>query len=204
MIMSKRKNNKNLFIYEPIDYNQFQNISWDTYEFISGIKYNLYGFEIDDEKQFISYVDQVETIVRKSQEYRIWTNIHPDLQCQVTGYTKEEYRKEIELHHYPYTLFEITSKIQLEIKNRYSLELNYIPTFIVQNEVITLHLLDIVPFVPLLKSYHRMYHQTPWEIPNEKIINNDLIPIWELFFNSEISFQKLILECLKIKQSRYY
>jgi len=49
-----------------------------------------------------------------------------------------------------------------------------------------------------------MYHQTPWEIPNEKIINNDLIPIWELFFNSEISFQKLILECLKIKQSRYY
>jgi len=50
MIMSKRKNNKNLFIYEPIDYNQFQNISWDIYEFISGIKYNLYGFEIDDEK----------------------------------------------------------------------------------------------------------------------------------------------------------
>lgn len=199
--MKRRRKKNDMFVYEPLDYEQFKNVLWELYEFISDMKYNLYTFDIDEEKQFEKYIQQIETIIRKSQEYKIWTNIHQDIQCQVTGYTKEEYRKEIELHHHPYTLYEITSKVQTDLKNKFSLDYNHIPTFIVQNEVITLHLLDIVPFVPLLRSYHRMYHQTPWEIPKEKIINNELLPVWDLYFEDKITLDRFIPQCLKIKHN---
>lgn len=173
--------------------------SIDKYEFISSMKYNLYDFDLD--KSFESFINSVEVLIRKSPEYKIWTNLHQDIQCQVTGYTKEEFRNEIELHHHPYTLWSITQKVQNDMKNEYQLELNQIPSFLIQNEVIKFHLLDLVPFVPLLKSYHRMYHQSPWEIPTDKIINNDIIELWDKYFEGLITRNMLIEKQLLIKNN---
>jgi hypothetical protein len=39
-----------MFVYEPLDYEQFKNVLWEPYEFISDMKYNLYTFDIDEEK----------------------------------------------------------------------------------------------------------------------------------------------------------
>lgn len=188
-------------MYEPLKYNEFLNQEIQNFNF-TVMKYNLYDFDGYDglSKSFDGFVSQVETIIRKSPEYKIWTNIHPEIQCQVTGYTKEEYRNEIELHHYPFSLYEITQKIQIEIKYKLGLELNLIPSFVVQYEVIKLHLLDIVMFVPLLKSYHRMYHQSPWVIPLEKVINGELNNIWEKFIDGEITSDDLIKLSLEQKE----
>jgi hypothetical protein len=37
-----------------------------------------------------------------------------------------------------------------------------------------------------------MYHQTPWEIPKEKIINNELLPVWDLYFEDKITLDRFI------------
>lgn len=167
------------------------------------IQHNIYDFEND--KKYSKYIQNIEKIIRTSIEYKLWILKNIDTQvCIITGLTKED-TKEIEFHHHPYTLFRIVDGVLDRLRNKHQKEiepliqendeqfsLNYIPTFYVQWEVIELHLLDLIPYVPMLKSYHKMYHENPYEIEKEKIKNYYMAEPLILYFNGELDKEDLI------------
>lgn len=64
----------------------------------------------------------------------------------------------IELHHHPFTLYDLIESLLNNIINQ-TYNLNTISSFIIQKHIQEQHLLDLVPFVPLTKTYHEQYHK---------------------------------------------
>jgi hypothetical protein len=51
----------------------------------------------------------------------------------------------------------------------------------------------------MLKSYHKLWHENPWEIEHEKVINNELIPIWNTFMMRKMDLDGFLYEVKKLK-----
>jgi len=65
-----------------------------------------------DEDSFEKLMKNVEKIFRNSKYYNLWVSLQreKDLRCIVSGVSYED-GGDLELHHYPYTLFSITRRI---------------------------------------------------------------------------------------------
>lgn len=196
---SHRKRIKYESPYELIDYSkQIKNdIEYRR------IQYNDIDFgNIKKQAIFIRYI---EKIIRYSYEYRLWVKVHlKDSVCIITKLSKED-NQDIELHHHPFTLFEIVEKvlglvengildknIDQQVFNSELYKKNYISTFEIQWKVIELHLLNLVPFVPMVSTYHKLYHKDHFDIKTEDIYNNQLIPYFEQFLNGELTLEELV------------
>lgn len=149
-----------------------------------------------DEDSFEKLMKNVEKIFRNSKYYNLWVSLQreKDLRCIVSGVSYED-GGDLELHHYPYTLFSITRRIQIDLINKE-------PTtslFVIQHYLQYIHVIDVVPYVPMLKSYHKLWHENPWEIEHEKVINNELIPIWNTFMMRKMDLDGFLYEVKKLK-----
>ena len=123
--------------------------------------------DFNDEKSLKKFIKKCEMIIRRSPEYKIWTDYVRNTLgyniCQITG----EYHNEttVEIHHHPISLF-------LYIK---AVVLSYIEndkefcSMDVCIDIIEDHYKLKVPFVLLITSLHEKYHNGFFTIPMEYV-----------------------------------
>lgn len=124
------------------------------------ILYNEYDFY--EEKNIIKYTKSIEKLFRSSIEYRRWVYIQNQyrvLKCPFTGITNELENGLLELHHHPITLYDICNIIIDSMLNK-EINLNNVSSFQICKKVQDQHMLDLVSYVPLTKTYHDQYHIT--------------------------------------------
>ena len=149
--------------------------------------------EIDStsEKQYKAFIKNIEKLIRSSQEYKYWVykqRSSKKLICPITKISGDLLKNQLELHHHPYTLFELVEAALEKLQADYMFNpkydkrfyvINQISSFDVAKYVIELHLIDIIPYVPILSSYHRLYHSgdLDYTFKPEDIINFEKIDI---------------------------
>lgn len=161
-------------------------------------------FDLNEEKPFSRYIKKLEQLFRLSYQYKFWVKMQyqkKQLICPFSGINGEVQYNLLELHHHPFTLYDIcilqqekAMRIYEENGNydpRYHI-LNQIPEFDVTRIVQDQHLIDLVPYIPLAETYHKWYHQTQqgdqWdqvEIKDEWIINFDKLELLDQFFTKD-------------------
>lgn len=127
----------------------------------------LYRTSFPTEKNYILFVKNVEKIIRGSIEYREWITITRDSygtwKCAILGNTIEQCS--IEVHHHPYTLFDIVSIVIYNKKEQFC-------TFNIAEEVMDLHFNFYIGFIPLTVSIHEQYHNNVITLPKKLIQGN--------------------------------
>jgi len=102
-------------------------------------------FTISTEDQLVYFINDIERVVRQSREYRAWCYYMKAKQEQssdvFTGYDSYEYNLTLEIHHVIF-LYDIVYITGLSMLNK-----------LTDTEDV------IIPIVPMLKSYHEMYHE---------------------------------------------
>lgn len=156
-----------------------------------------YSSDVSTSKKLTAFIKQCERLVRSSDEYRNYIaflreNVDMD-RCafleNVSNATNK--RVKIEIHHEPFTLYDIVSVI---ISNMMS---NNVPLndMMVADETMRLHYENKVGLIPLSKTIHQVIHS-----PNPKI----MIPINMCFgsfkdFVGEYEIPDHILDKLEAK-----
>ena len=118
----------------------------------------------DDEKAKTKFIKSVEKTVRSSMEYKKWltflkSTLSIDLQCYHTGNLPG--MCSLEIHHHPYTLFQLVDIAM------YNMQDELYTVFDLAKNVMKLHFMNLVGFVPLCISSHENYHNQILDIPIE-------------------------------------
>jgi hypothetical protein len=151
------------------------------------IKINKNGFDeeisfltkdFDSEKHLIGFVKNVERLVRSSIEYKRYIGfIRENLgfnRCLVLNKVDSE-SATIEMHHHPFTLFDIV----MAVVEKYRSNGDVFDTYIIAHEVMSLHYSNVIGVVPLSKTAHELAHSGSVTIPKEYVVGN-----YQLFYES--------------------
>jgi len=127
--------------------------------------------EFEDEKEFNRFIKSVERLVRGSPEYKEFINFARESLsanvCSFTGESEEE-TGDVEIHHYPLTLFDIVRAVI----DDYIFNDKEFSSFDIASEVINLHFKLNIGFVPLIGTLHKKYHKGNLQIPIEYVLGN--------------------------------
>ena len=131
----------------------------DTFPFSLSLK--IRNFE--NEAEYKKFVKNVEMLVRRCYEYKLWRNyIIEVLQintCMITNESIDQVT--VEVHHHIASLYTIVSAIvNKKIENNTDFH-----TFDIAREAIELHFKNKVGYVTLLKSIHEKFHNGYLDIP---------------------------------------
>lgn len=134
--------------------NQDINYNLMTIRSIPEFQNNTVINDIQDTKS----IQKVENLIRSSYEYSRYTQyLKNDLdmnQCSYFKNIESGNNIKIELHHSPFTLFDIT---QIVI-SKHILEQGFALEFDVANEVMLLHYQNLVGLIPLSPTVHELVH----------------------------------------------
>lgn len=124
-----------------------------------------------DEKEYKGFIKNCERLVRGSLEYKEFvsfcrSSLKADV-CSLTGENNEE-TNDIELHHYPFTLYDIC-KIVIDDKMYKEVKFS---SFDIALEVIKLHFCMFIGIVPLAGTLHKKYHNGFLDIPLQLVKGN--------------------------------
>lgn len=129
--------------------------------------YNTEDYDLFNEKDFKKYIDDIERMVRSSREYREavqymrkFINMNTSLFFKNVN-NIETAKIKIELHHYPFTLYDIA----LTVFNKRNRLQEPLDIELVAKEVAYLHYFLIVGLVPLSKTEHKLVHNQALFIP---------------------------------------
>lgn len=131
-------------------------------------------YDLNDSKSFDKYIADLERIVRNSFEYRQFIsylkNIEGMNECAVLEnvVNKAESKIGIELHHSPFTLYDICV-IVFRKRSAMNEDLNI---NMVAEEVLYLHYICWVGLIPLSETVHDMVHNAYFFIPTDKVRGN--------------------------------
>jgi len=120
-----------------------------------------------NEKQRVKFIKKVERLVRSSYEYRALVSyLHTGLGmnfCSFFNNISTDLGKKvgIELHHIPFSLFDIVSIIL----KKYETEEIPIDPLKIAEEVMVYHYKGMVGLVPLSTTVHQLYHRGDIFIP---------------------------------------
>jgi len=126
--------------------------------------------EIDDSKLYNKIIKNIELLVRRSYEYRLWREYilgaYGNNRCAISGEVSDEVT--IELHHHPFRLYDIV-RLVLD-----SFLINGKPfcTFDIATIVIEHHFNNEVGYVPLCKTLHEKHHNGYLDIAIELVSGN--------------------------------
>lgn len=149
--------------------------------------YSTEDYDLFNEKDFKKYIDDIERIVRSSREYREavqymrkFINMNTSLFFQNVN-NIETTKIKIELHHYPFTLYDIA----LTVFNKRSRLQEPLDIELVAKEVAYLHYFLIIGLVPLSKTEHKLVHNQalfiPLELNGESIVLGDYNKFVEMY-----------------------
>ena len=121
-----------------------------------------------EDKTRVRFIRQIEKTIRGSYEYKKWLQfikgtLGSDLQCYHTGNIPDVCS--IEMHHHPYTLYNLVDIMLRNSDNDFS-------SLTIANRVMKLHFMNLVGFIPLCVSSHEMYHSNVLEIPIDLVEGN--------------------------------
>ena len=129
--------------------------------------YNIQDYDLFNEKDFKKYIEDIERLVRSSREYREaiqymrkYINMNSSLFFRNVN-NIESTKIKIELHHYPFTLFDIVITV-FNKRTRLQEPLN---VELVAKEVAYLHYFLIIGLVPLSRTEHKLVHNQALFIP---------------------------------------
>lgn len=134
-------------------------------------QYDFEDYDLSDGKDFSRYLSDIENIVRGSYEYREMIKYLRDY-CEMnkTGNYEsiantDSYRVKIEIHHTPFTLFDIC-KIVYDKRAFYHEDLS---PEMVAKEVMELHYKQLVGLYPLTQTEHQLVHNQYLFVPTDKV-----------------------------------
>lgn len=144
---------------------------------------------LEDEKEYEHFVKDVESQVRRSFEYREFIKyLRENMGMNKCSFLKdvsndETYAIKIEIHHYPFTLRDIT---EIVIRKRIYYK-EYISIQMVAKEVMELHYKLMVGLIPLSETVHQLAHSSRLFIPIDKVLGRyDLfVDYYKPFCNPE-------------------
>lgn len=131
--------------------------------------YNIQDYDLFNEKDFKKYIEDIERLVRSSREYREavqymrkYINMNSSLFFRNVN-NIESTKIKIELHHYPFTLFDIV----ITVFNKRTRLQEPLDVELVAKEVAYLHYFLVIGLVPLSKTEHKLVHNQALFIPLE-------------------------------------
>jgi hypothetical protein len=117
----------------------------------------FYVEDMFDGKEYNKLIKSIERQVRTSDEYKRYIGyLRGEIglnRCSILGEISDEVAS-IEMHHYPFTLFDIVNIVvahKLEKKQR-------VNTFLVADEILKIHFDNIIGLVPLSVTVHELVH----------------------------------------------
>ena len=118
----------------------------------------------EDERSLSKFIRNIEKYVRASTEYKRWLTfvkgtLGVNLQCYHTGNLPT--MCSLEIHHHPYTLYNLVEIVM------YNMNDEVYTAFDLAKNVMKLHFMNFVGFVPLCISSHENYHSQILDIPIE-------------------------------------
>ena len=141
-------------------------------------------YDLQDDRDFIKFVNDVERLARNSFEYRRLTwylkTYYGMDECAVMNNitSRDGSGVRIEIHHSPLTLYDITiSVIRKRLKNNENMNI-----YAVTNEVLYNHYMKYVGLIPLCQTVHEMVHNQFYFIPTDKQFG-DYRPFVEQYYN---------------------
>lgn len=133
-----------------------------------GLSLRIDGFQ--NEKEFFKFIKNCERLIRNSLEYKEWrryiTEVLQNNQCLITLEVNSQVT--VEIHHHIPSLFTIVRTVT----NKYIQTNKEFCTFDICLEIIKLHFLDKVGYVPLISSMHEKLHSGFLEIPTSLVKGN--------------------------------
>ena len=119
-----------------------------------------YFSDFENPKSLIKFIKKVEKLIRGSYEYRkfveAYKNVFSVENCAFFKNIKTgEKTASIELHHYPFTLYDIT---EIEIKKQSNLFTSKVNAMLIAEEVMRLHYNGLIGIIPLSKTVHQLAH----------------------------------------------
>lgn len=131
--------------------------------------YDIQDYDLFNEKDFKKYIEDIERLVRSSREYREaiqymrkYINMNSSLFFRNVN-NIESTKIKIELHHYPFTLFDIV----ITVFNKRTKLQEPLDVELVAKEVAYLHYFLVIGLVPLSKTEHKLVHNQALFIPLE-------------------------------------
>lgn len=131
--------------------------------------YDIQDYDLFNEKDFKKYIEDIERLVRSSREYREavqymrkYINMNSSLFFRNVN-NIESTKIKIELHHYPFTLFDIV----ITVFNKRTRLQEPLDVELVAKEVAYLHYFLVIGLVPLSKTEHKLVHNQALFIPLE-------------------------------------
>lgn len=142
----------------------------DSTDYSDFERLNLYTDVFNSNKERKRFIKSVESIVRKSPEYKIWRKfileVLGDNYCLFTHEVADQVT--IELHHHPFTLYDIISLVV----DKYLAEERLFNSLIIATDVLQLHYENKIGYVPMVKTLHEKYHNGFLDIPIDYIRGN--------------------------------
>ena len=134
-------------------------------------EFDFITYDLEDDKEFSKYLKDIEKEIRGSFEYKHMINYLRDYmgmdQCSfIQVSNKDNYNVKIEIHHYPFTLFDI---VQIVYRKRAA---SYEPLDVemVAKEVTLLHYKLLVGLIPLSTTVHQLVHEGKLFIPVQNVL----------------------------------
>lgn len=135
-------------------------------------EYNLYDFDLNDEKSFKKYIQTIEKVVRSSYEYKALIQFlreYMDMnQCafykNVNNTDSTKIR--IEIHHEPLSLYDIC----LIVYNKRAAFNEPLDEEFVAKEVMYLHYNLMVGLIPLAETIHQLVHAQYLFVPTTAVL----------------------------------
>lgn len=156
--------------------------------YFGALEYDLY-----DEKDFKKYIKDVESVVRKSNEYKRLIRFLKENggfnACAIfkNVVSSPGSKIKIEAHHSPFTLYEIA----MAVYNKRSYNNESLEVELVAKEVMYLHYFLIIGLIPLSELAHDLVHEQILTVHPDKVFGN-----WQEFYNL---YEDFILEETKDK-----
>jgi len=128
-------------------------------------------YDLEDEKELKKYFSDIEREIRGSFEYRgmikyMKDNMDMDQCAFIQVSSKDNYNIRIEIHHYPFTLYDIVT-IVYKKRCYYHQPLNL---QLLAKECTMLHYKLLVGLIPLSKTAHQLVHAGKLFIPVDNVI----------------------------------
>ena len=154
---------------------------------------------LPDEEEEVKYNKYLVRLIRSSFEYKRFIGILKNemnmTRCKFIPIAdNDESKVTIEMHHYPFTLYDIVAGIRNKMKEE-NRHMQSFHTFKIVEKVMRLHFEGKVGIVPLSKTIHELAHSGEVSIPLEKgFVYGD----WEALLRDELKIENSLIEHLNI------
>lgn len=131
-------------------------------------------YNIMNDKDKVKLIKTVERIVRRSTEYKMFIRyLKEEIDMTVCSFfnkvtNKDSNKISIEIHHEPFTLFDITQIVVDKFIDNEE-ELN---PLLIAEEVMKLHYMGMVGLIPLSITVHQLVHDGNLFIPLQNVYGN--------------------------------